>query len=480
MKETDDVENKVKNFIDENKLIYPGDNIVLGVSGGSDSLCMLMIINKLYGDSVNLCVAHINHKLREEADEESKYVADLCKKHCIPFRLCIKDVSEYSKKNGMGTEEAGRKIRYDFFEECGKKEWNCTDYKIAVAHNRGDNAETVLLNMLRGSDLKGIIGIEPRRDRVIRPILCLTKEETIKYLRGNGIEYCKDASNDSDDYARNRVRHNILQYASENINSGAINNICNLSESLALLNDYLESQTEELFLKYTYERESGKRLFIKSDILHECHPYMVRTVLYKAFGFVSTRLKDVEKKHILLIGSLFEMDNGKSFNLPYKITALKVPGAVLISSQDAEDNTDSKKITVENSPVELIPGEVLQVMGKTIETELYSVSGEEARELIKGISEEQYTKLFDYDKISHTVFFRTRKEHDEIVVNDAGGRQTLKKYFINSKVPSDKRDEILLMCDGKEVIWVISGRIGANYKLSEETRNILKVTVKEP
>ena len=216
---------KVKKTIEKFNLIKDEDKVVVGVSGGPDSICLLNVLHEL---KYNICVAHINHGLRENAVIDEKFVTDFCKSINVP--CFVKRVNLKENLFGMTLEEAGRKVRYDFFHEIMEKE-NCT--KIATAHNSNDNAETVIMNIIRGSGMSGLKGIEPIRDDVIvRPLIECTRKEIEKYCLNKNLNPRHDESNDETIYTRNKIRLELIPYIEKNINSNVVSNINRMSEIL--------------------------------------------------------------------------------------------------------------------------------------------------------------------------------------------------------------------------------------------------------
>ena len=201
--------NKIKKTIEKYNLINEDDKILVGVSGGPDSMTLLIILHSL---GYNLCVAHINHGLRENAVLDEEYVVNYCKDNNIP--CFTKHLQLKENLNGMTIEEAGRKARYDFFEEISLKE-SCT--KIATAHNSNDNAETVIMNMIRGSGLSGLKGIEPNRGKIIRPLIEVSRKEIESFCKEKNVNPRHDESNDETEYTRNKVRLELIPYVEKNI-----------------------------------------------------------------------------------------------------------------------------------------------------------------------------------------------------------------------------------------------------------------------
>ena len=237
--------NKVTNFINKYQMLEAGDLVAVGVSGGADSVCLLHLLRRVSGEiPCTLLAVHVDHGVRPEAAKDAAYVEQLCRKMEIPFYLQKVDMNGYAKEHGLSPEEAGRQLRYAAFEEA-LKEYRREGQacKIAVAHNANDRAETMLFHIFRGSGIRGLRSIRPVREHVIRPILCLEREEIERYLAENHLEYCQDSTNEEDEYTRNKIRHHILPYAEREVCSGAVAHMGELADILAETEHYLEGQT---------------------------------------------------------------------------------------------------------------------------------------------------------------------------------------------------------------------------------------------
>ena len=242
--------NRVKNTIEKYNLISEEDKILVAVSGGPDSISLL---NILYELKYNICVAHINHGLRENAKLDEEYVLNFCNQRDIP--CFIKKINLKEMLNRMTTEEAGRKVRYDFFNEILEKE-NCT--KIATAHNSNDSAETVLMNIIRGSGISGLRGIEPIRKKIIRPLIEITRKEIEKYCEENNLNPRHDESNDELLYTRNKVRLKVIPYIEENINQNIVNNINRLSRIVSEEERFIEKEVQNCYEEGLIAKEENK------------------------------------------------------------------------------------------------------------------------------------------------------------------------------------------------------------------------------
>ena len=447
---------KVLEFIRKNKLVKKGNSVVLGVSGGADSICMLKLLSDLQKRlGISLYVLHINHMIRgEEADQDAAFVKKICTKFKVPHRVINVDVPALAEREGLSEEEAGRYVRYDEFS---KYAYEVGATKIAVAHNSNDNAETVLMNLARGTGIKGLGGIPPKREmedangnvvEVIRPILCLSRKEIEDYLKENEIEYRNDSTNDSTDYTRNKIRLEIMPLL-ENINDNAMQNITNASNELADTSDYIEKDVEEAYEEFVTE-EDGK-LFL-SDESFAIDPIVLTGVIRKMIENIAGKLKDITRIHVGDVVSLSEKQVGKKIDLPYSIVAEREYEGISMFSESNETESETKNKEV-------------------------IISFEEDDFDRTSIEELKYTKWLDYDKIDDVVV-RTRQKGDYIVIDGDGATKKLKKYFIDEKIPRRERDEVLLVADGNHILWVVGYRISEDVKVTPDTKKVVKLEYK--
>ena len=314
------MEKEVLETIQKYNLIENGDRIVLGVSGGPDSLSMLHILNNIKNRTENnlkfeVFVAHINHMIRKEADEEEKFVEEFCKKINVQFFSKRINVIEYANNKRISTEEAGRILRYEFFEEVLKK----TDSnKIAIAHNLNDKVETILIHMFRGSGMNGLIGIEPKRDnKFIRPLIETTRETIEKYCEEKNLNPCIDKSNFENIYLRNKIRNELIPYIKKEINPNIIESIDRLSDLIKSENDYIENKVEEIYNQILIKYEKNlivldlKKFNVQEKVIKS------RTLMY-AIKKLKGSSKGIEKKHIEDIISLCDKNIGNKFLVPNK------------------------------------------------------------------------------------------------------------------------------------------------------------------
>lgn len=254
-----DSKQKVLDTIQKYHLIKDGDSIVIGVSGGPDSMALLNMLNELKEVlNIEICVAHINHMIRKEADEETVYVQDFCKKIGVECYIKRSDVQGESKKLKISTELAGRNIRYAFFEEVAKK---VDANKIATAHNANDNAETVLMNLLRGSGTSGLKGIEKMREgRYIRPIIECTRKDIEDYCKQNELNPCYDKSNKENIYTRNRIRNDLIPYIEKEFNPNIVEGLNRLSTIVVKQEEFFHKIVENAYTKLQITGDNKENL----------------------------------------------------------------------------------------------------------------------------------------------------------------------------------------------------------------------------
>jgi len=277
---------KIKLFIKNDNLIENGDSIVVGVSGGPDSMCLLHSLEQIRNDGLDfkITVAHINHMIRQNAILDEEFVKKYCNAHQIDVFIKRFKVEEYAKQNKIGTEEAGRKIRYEFFDEVMEK---VGANKIATAHNANDNAETIILNIIRGCGLDGLKGIEGKNGIFIRPLINIQRDEIEEYCEENKLNPCIDESNKELIYQRNKVRNVMIPYVKKEFNENIIETLNRLSRIAKEEADYLEEITKEKFKSVIEQEENGKvilKLKEFNNLENVIKKRVVRYTIYKVLG----------------------------------------------------------------------------------------------------------------------------------------------------------------------------------------------------
>ncbi|RKD35154.1 tRNA lysidine(34) synthetase TilS [Lacrimispora algidixylanolytica] len=442
-------------FIRRNRLLLPGDRVIVAFSGGADSVCLLVILNELKDVlEISLKAVHVHHGLRGlEADRDSEYAKELTASLSLPFSCAHVDVTGYAKEHRLSVEEAGRHLRYEILEQ---ERILFGGNKIAVAHHKDDQAETILYHLFRGTGLKGLGGIRPERDRIVRPLLSVGKREILAYLEEKGISYCEDSTNSHTDYARNRIRGILLPAIKEQINARAADNIIHAGEMAAKADEYLEKQAQVLLKEWgCFKRDENdalvssgikiKGLISQEDILVT---YVIRAMIRMVLG----SMKDISMIHVESAKALLDSPAGKQVDLPGMVTALRSSDCLWIKSQH-------KKEAVDNPLDNILPKVDFNVFPYK--------KGQE-------IPQNGYTKWFDYDKIKCALSVRYRQIGDYLTLT-GGGRKTVKAFMIDEKIPKEDRGKIPLIVDGSHVLWVIGYRISEYYKITEDTHTVIEM-----
>lgn len=498
---------KVKKTIYEYDMIRPGDRIVIGVSGGADSVCLFHILRMLREEiDFFLCTVHVHHMIRgEEADRDEAFVRNLCREYDVPCVVRKMNVPSYAAENGMSVEEAGRVLRREAFARVASE---IEGSRIALAHHMNDVAETVLFNMTRGSGIAGLASLRPVRGKYIRPLIGLERREIEAWLREKNFSYCNDSTNADSTYSRNRIRQSILPELSEHVNAQSVRHICEISEEAGQIEELLDAYVDRCYEKYVQERcgecAIGKELFEEEKAV------VAGRVVRLAMGRLAGTVKDIGRMHIRSVCELSKKENGKMASLPYGMCAESVYGDVHIrlrgavdvplngaeypdlrsaeypdrQSMSAVDRKSDEHSKPENSGdggaecVTLVPE-----TEKTAEFGNFLVTGvlsdAEGSDMDIGKTENVYTKKFDYDKINGILKIRYRMAGDYLVINPDGRRKSLSDFFTDRKVPRSERDRTLLLTCGKEVLWVVGLRTGESCRIDTKTKTVLTVTVEQ-
>ncbi len=321
------LERKIFDFVTKNKLIEKGDKIILGVSGGPDSICMLAILHKISNEiGFEIAVCHINHGLRENADIDEAFVKDFSQKIQVPFFAKHVNIKEIAKEQKRGIEESGRMVRYQFFDEIMHQ----TDSnKIAIAHNCNDHAETIIMNILRGTGTRGLVGIEKKNGKYIRPLIETKREEIEEYLKQNHIVARYDESNADNTYTRNKIRNVVVPYIKKDFNPNIIEGLQRLSQIAKEQEEYLRKQTakfyEDLCIEecnvtkdYEYNKSNNAEIIIDLKKFNQLDLLMQKKILFYAIDKIFGTTNRIEKVHIDAILKLCNNNIGNKYLTPNK------------------------------------------------------------------------------------------------------------------------------------------------------------------
>ncbi len=452
---------KVQKTIEKYHMIEKGDSIIVGVSGGADSVALLATLCSFQKEyQINIEAVHIHHGLRgEEADRDAFFVKQLCEKWSIPCDVLEFDIAKEAKKRGIGTEEMGRICRYEtFYKKAGKTA------KIAVAHHQNDQAETVLLNLCRGAGLTGMSGMSPIRENIIRPFLFVSRKEIEHFLSEKGICYCQDSTNEQQNYTRNKIRLSVLPFLEKEVNDKTIEHIATTASLLAEEEAFLEQLAEQQLQKVILKKEKNKIVLSIQELLCQSS-VMRRRIIRKAFCLIDSSLRDLSYIHIQQIEQLLYKQTGKKLSLPLKRVAFVEYHTLILAWENENKNTKFF--------YNLIPEKAIYIkeINKFVKLSFNAYKKEEKMLTI-------CTKVFDYDKIKENIICRTRQQGDLIAIGN-GHQKKLKDFFIDCKITRQQRETLLLFAVGKQILWIPGYRVSGDFLVDEKTKNKIWISVWE-
>ncbi|MBQ7466598.1 MAG: tRNA lysidine(34) synthetase TilS [Clostridia bacterium] len=430
-------------------LITKTDKVLVGVSGGTDSMCLLSMLLKAKSQmGFQLLAVHINHNLRgQESERDENFVKKYCEKNDIKFICESVDVLKHAKKYGKTTEQAARELRYLAFEKIMQKEKATV---LAVAHHKDDQAETVLMHIARGSSLKGATGMQIKSGNIIRPLLNFTRKDIEEYNKANKIPSIKDSSNDDVNYNRNYVRHKVIPVV-EKAYPDVVNSLCKFASKCAVDEDFIQSQIP---YKLIVSSEKTVKLLNEVDSLH----LAIKTRLVKRAFEQLGAFFDIEEKHIFEVLNLFKMKNSSKISLPFKITAFKEYDGVVLTQN---------KPDLKNGYYEFKTGKTNIENFGAIEIKL--LSDDEMPVFGDG------NHYVDFESIPATAVWRTRQDGDMFSKIGSGSKK-LNDYFTDKKIPLRLRDEIMVLASGNKVLVVAGYDISDSVKITSGTDKIAKIS----
>lgn len=456
---------KVLKTIDKYSMLKRGDRVLIGVSGGPDSVALLHLLYKLKDEyKLDLFVAHLNHGLRgDESERDEKFVKKLCKQlktGCFIKRL---KKGELKKTKGVSLEETARRLRYRYFELLAKK-YKCN--RIALGHTADDQAETVLMRFIRGSGLRGLGGIPPVRKNglIIRPLIDVWRREIEEYLEKEGIPFVMDSTNLNSVFLRNRFRHELIPYIEKNFNP-------NIKECLVRMGEIFRKD-EELLRKFIssekdiYEiKEDGVKINLKKfETLSE--PEQLR-IIRSAIEEFRGDLRHFDMVHFYEILNMAKTQKpNQKKELPGNLMAIKEYRILKILHNKKKKLNKKIKVKLKINGRTSIPALDFVVDSKIID-----------RNKIKTLKVPEKIALLDYDKLEKPLFFRTYEHGDRFIPFGSHGSKKLKDFFIDLKIPLEERYRIPVLVSKNIIVWVAGLRIDDRFKVTEETKKILKLKI---
>ncbi len=463
----------VEGYCRKHNLFSYGDGIVVGLSGGADSVFLLYILSKIKEPwGLHLVAVHVNHGIRgKEAQRDQEYAQAFAESLGIPCKVYKENIPELAKNHHMTEEEAGRVYRYQCFEECRTE---LAYQKIAVAHHQEDQAETILFQMLRGSSLRGLGGMRPKREHIIRPLLGISRKEIEETLQEEQIAYCQDSTNLEDTYARNLLRNKVIPYLQKEVQPEAVSHIVRTGNHLQEVMAYIDEQTDEMYGRIV-KKEQGKRSMDFAEY-RQLSGVLQRELILRIVQELCGRKKDITAAHVQMVVSLFEGETGKKIMLPYNIRAEKSYDIVslYINGQTAEEC--AKPSYIGDTIVFQKKYEMLLANGENG----FVVFEKGGREKIQEDNWKKHcTKCFDYDRMGSMPKLRYPENGDYLWLDQTGRTKKLSRLFIDGKVPREQRRKTLVLAEGCHILWVpVLDRCSAYYYVTKNTKEIIYAYVR--
>ena len=444
------ITDKIYDFILGEKMLVSGDGVVCGLSGGADSICLLLAMCELQEKlGITVEALHVNHCLRgKESDRDEVFCSELCKRLNVPFKAVSCDVKGFATENSLSTEEAARKLRYRIFAD------NSVEKKLATAHNADDNLETVILNLTRGSALKGISGIPAKRDNIIRPLLTVSRCEIEAFLAEKDQDFVTDSTNLSNDYTRNKIRHNIIPLMKE-INPSVVSTSVRSISALREENQFIEAEADNAENKCRKGNTITGLDALPPVVRKRC---LARLLSDNAIPYSAERLLAAEK---------IVVKSGK----------LNLSGCIYLISDG--HTTCIKKIeqtqTTETVLTDLKIGENCIFAEKSLYCQLVDCDGLKKFETVNNLL--TYYVL-DYDKIIGRAFVRNRKFGDRIRLSGRDFTSSVKK-LINEKIPADQRPFLHFIEDENGTVFAEKLGIADRVRPDGSSVNFLIITIRD-
>ena len=446
-----------------------GEKVLVAVSGGQDSVCLLYILNKLRDElNIRLHVAHLDHGLRGiEAEADAKYVQDLADRLGIPATVEKRDVRKYNEERKTSLEEAAREVRYRFLDEVAE---NVGANRIAVGHTRDDQVETLLMHYLRGTGIQGLSGLRPAapvpygrqgNDRwLIRPLLDTGKEETAEFCRAIGLQPRSDESNTQTTFMRNRIRLELIPLLKQ-YNPDIENTLIRLADLASEDSDFMEHQSAIMFAQTV--ASEGPLLCLDAGRLRSVPLSLQRRVFRLALERAYGSLKDIESDHVEALVSLLFSETGKSMSLPGGLTATNEHHRMVLTPSGS---------TVCPWPV-LDHEYQLNIPGQTV------LPGWEVTATIIGEKyfrgDDIFSASLDLDKAGRVLSVRGRRPGDRFHPLGLEHSRKLQDFLVDAAVPRAWRDSIPLVCSPQHLVWVVGWRIDDRVKVTASTTHVLRL-----
>jgi len=437
---------KLHQFIHNQSLFTPNQKLIVGVSGGADSVFLIHILHEL---GYICIIAHCNFHLRgEESNRDALFVKSLAEKLNIPFRSIDFQTEEYASKRKISIEMAARELRYDWFAELKEKEK--ADF-IAIAHHSDDVVETFLINMTRGTGIHGLTGIKPKKGDIVRPLLALSRKEITDYLQQKNIPFVEDSTNKEAIYTRNKFRNQIIPLL-QTINPSFQESVLQTIEHLQQAENFMEGQLNTIKAALFVEEETGGRISIEKLKKENSSLFILYELLYP-YGFSASTINDIYEG---LTGT-----SGKQY-LSEKYRILKDREWLILSNRNREvpiiysiKDTDT---TIEN-PLKM------------------TITHEENKSEFTIIKNKRFCYL-DVDKLTFPLEIRGWERGDTFVPFGMKNRKKVSDFFIDRQFSILQKEQAWLLLSGGEIAWIIGERSDDRFKIDSKTKKIMILEIK--
>ncbi len=446
----------VKHTIQKYAMLEEGTPVVIGLSGGADSIALTHILWQLAQSmQLRLTAVHVHHGIRgAQADADACFCHRFTENLGIPFVVRHVNVPYEAKQRGMGEEETGRLLRYEILQQIAGN-----DGKIAVAHHIGDQAETLLMRLCRGTGLDGLTGILPIRGNIIRPLLFCSRAQIEAYCKENHLDFRQDSTNFDIHYTRNRLRHQVLPLL-EQVHQGSTSHLAQTAAQLALENDFMQQQAK---LALQQAQLPAEETVLSCTALSALHPALCMRVLRLAIAQVHT-LHNISQTHLSAVYGLLEKQSGKTLHLPNHLCVTR--------SYDTLIFTAKQQKTEHKFCYPLTVGTTTQIKEAGLSISLILTDKKNAE-----IAADCCTTVLDYDKITEELTCRTRNAGDFIKLS--GGTKKLKKLWIDEKIPYQLRQQLPLIACGNEIVWIYGRQISTAFLPDAATKRYLYMKTME-
>lgn len=463
--------------LESRNMLEAGDVVAAGVSGGADSVCLLLVL-KAYAEShpekkLQIKAVHVEHGIRgEESLEDARFVKALCEQWEIPLTVVSEDVREKARREHLTVEEAGRQVRYQAFEEVAGP-----GGKIAVAHNAGDQAETILWNLARGSGIAGLCGMRKVRGKILRPLMNVPRREIEVFLRENGVSWRTDSTNLTLEYTRNKIRSQAVP-ALESVNARAVEHLGALGERMDKVYVYLLGKGEEWLLNHSCIQTEKMEISFPAEAFLRLEEVEQDFVLQAVLEKLGSGRKDLTAVHLAGMKALAASQSGKKLsNLPGNLEASRDGSWYRLYEKPKQEKSAQEARQVMDEAELPVPGEVRY--GRWMAAaRSFPMPESGFAEVEKIFRKNEYTKWLDYDTIDDTIRLRSRRAGDYLTIAPGCRRKKLKQYFIDEKIPKEERDKIPLIASGSHIL-LAGQRMSEACKITDQTKRILEIQIWE-